>query len=215
MKLTVLGATGRTGLEVVRQALKDGHEVTAVVRDPARLPVQGELLTVATVPDVTDAEALRPLVAGRDAVLSGLGPTGRKTTGIAEAGTRAIVRAMEAGDTRRLITISAAPVGPSPEGEGFLGRKVLLPLIGAILKDVYTDLAAMEDELRRSALDWTTMRPGNLTKKPFTGRYRKVIGANVPNAGSLGRADLALAMLDCVGDPATVKQVVGVGAAKG
>jgi putative NADH-flavin reductase len=211
MKLTVLGATGRTGLEVVRQALKDGHEVTAVVRDPARLPVQGELLTVATVPDVTDAEALRPLVAGRDAVLSGLGPTGRKTTGIAGA----IVRAMEAGDTRRLITISAAPVGPSPEGEGFLGRKVLLPLIGAILKDVYTDLAAMEDELRRSALDWTTMRPGNLTKKPFTGRYRKVIGANVPNAGSLGRADLALAMLDCVGDPATVKQVVGVGAAKG
>lgn len=214
MKLTVFGATGRTGMEVVRQALDAGHEVTAVVRDPARLPVRGDRLDVVTVARVTDAEALRPLVEARDAVLSGLGATSRTSGGIAEASTRAIVRAMEATGTRRVITISAAPVGPAPEGEPFLGRRVLFPLIQAVLKDVYADLAAAEDELRRSALDWTAVRPGNLANRPFTGRYRKAIGANVPGAGTLGRADLAAAMLDCVGDEATVKQLVGLGAAK-
>ena len=215
MKLTVFGATGRTGMEVVRQALGAGHEVTAVVRDPARLPVHGDRLEVVTVPDVTDAEALRPYVEGRDAVLSGLGATGRHPGGIAEGSVRAIVRAMESTDgTRRLITISAAPVGPVPEGESFVGRRVLFPLIRAILKEVYADLARSEDELRRSALDWTAVRPGNLANRPFTGRYRKAIGANVPGAGTLGRADLAAAMLDCVGDAGTVKQLVGVGVAK-
>jgi putative NADH-flavin reductase len=216
MKLTVFGATGRTGREVVRQALDAGHEVTAVVRDPARLPVPaGDRLDVVTVPGVTDAEALRQFVEGRDAVLSGIGATGRKPDGIAESSTRTIVRALEVTGTRRLITISAAPVGPLAEDEPFLGRRILLPLIRAILKDVYADLAGSEAELRRSALDWTAVRPGNLANRPFTGRYRRAIGANVPGAGTLGRADLAAAMLDCLGDPATVKQFVGLGAAKG
>ena len=49
MKITVFGATGGVGREVVRQALDAGHEVTAVVRDPARLPVPAhERLHVAT-----------------------------------------------------------------------------------------------------------------------------------------------------------------------
>ncbi|MYX49520.1 NAD(P)H-binding protein, partial [Streptomyces sp. SID8385] len=72
MRITVFGATGGVGGEVVRQALEAGHEVTAVVRDPAALKAGGERLEVARA-DLADASALGPLVAGRDAVLSGLG----------------------------------------------------------------------------------------------------------------------------------------------
>jgi putative NADH-flavin reductase len=200
-------------MEVVRQALDAGHEVTAVVRDPARLPVRGDRLDVVTVPDVTDAEALRPFVEGRDAVLSGLGPVGRKQTGIAEAGTRAIVRAMEASGAtraRRLVTISAAPVGPVPPGESFLTRAIAMPLLRSLLKDVYADLARMEEELRLSSLEWTALRPGKLGNRPLTGRYRKEIGGMVPHSTGISRADLACAMLGCLDDPATVKQPVGV-----
>ncbi|MDV7216720.1 NAD(P)-dependent oxidoreductase, partial [Streptomyces prunicolor] len=68
MKLTVFGATGGIGQEIVRQALASGHEVTAVVRDPARLTVRGAGLEVFRA-DLTDPEAVRPAVAGRDAVL--------------------------------------------------------------------------------------------------------------------------------------------------
>ncbi|MGW8783886.1 NAD(P)-dependent oxidoreductase [Streptomyces sp. NPDC055796] len=74
MKLTVFGATGGVGREVVRQALDAGHEVTAVVRDPARLDVPAhERLQVAVVRDLTDEDALVPVLAGRSAVISALG----------------------------------------------------------------------------------------------------------------------------------------------
>lgn len=79
MKITVFGATGGVGREVVRQALDAGHEVTAVVRDPARLPVPAhERLRVVTVADVTDPDAVLAVVGGQDAVVSALGATNNK-----------------------------------------------------------------------------------------------------------------------------------------
>ncbi|MEU1026838.1 NAD(P)H-binding protein, partial [Streptomyces sp. NPDC005904] len=80
MRLTVFGATGGIGGEIVRQALAAGHEVTAVVRDSARLSASGEGLEVFRA-DLGDAEALRAAVAGRDAVLSGLGARRRAVAG--------------------------------------------------------------------------------------------------------------------------------------
>ncbi|MGW7192485.1 NAD(P)-dependent oxidoreductase, partial [Streptomyces sp. NPDC054838] len=84
MKLTVFGATGGVGTEVVRQALDAGHEVTAVVRDPARLPVPAhERLRVAVVPDLTDEEALVPVLTGQSAVISALGSPSNKQARLA------------------------------------------------------------------------------------------------------------------------------------
>ncbi|MFI8999478.1 NAD(P)-dependent oxidoreductase [Streptomyces sp. NPDC053541] len=210
MKLTVFGATGGIGQEIVRQALDAGHEVTAVVRDPARFPVTGPRLDVFR-SDLSDPAALRPAVAGRDAVLSGLGARNRAdaATGVAARLTRAVLRAMEPTTTRRLVVVSAAPVGPVPEGQG-VADKAMLAIINSVLKDVYTDLRAMEAELAASATDWTSVRPPKLTDKPATGRYRRVIGGNPPRGRTLARADVAHAMLATVDDPATVRQGVGV-----
>ncbi|MHC5259641.1 NAD(P)-dependent oxidoreductase [Streptomyces sp. UC4497] len=208
MKLTVFGATGGIGQEIVKQALAAGHEVTAVVRDPARLTVSGERLEVVR-GDLKDPESLRPAVAGRDAVLSGLGARRRADAGIATELTRSVLKAMEAEGVRRLLVVSAGPVGPEPADSPLVDR-VMLKMIGAILKGVYVDLAAMEAELARSATDWTSVRPPRLQDKPLTGSYRTVIGG-FPRAGRFaGRADVAHAMLAMVDDPATVKQGVGV-----
>ncbi|MCX4828755.1 NAD(P)H-binding protein [Streptomyces sp. NBC_01016] len=208
MKLTVFGATGGIGQEIVRQALEAGHEVTAVVRDPARLIVTGERLEVVR-GDLKDPESLRPAVAGRDAVLSGLGARRRADAGIATELTRSVLKAMEAEGVRRLLVVSAGPVGPEPAGSPLIDR-VMLKMVGAILKGVYVDLTAMEAELARSATDWTSVRPPRLQDKPLTGSYRTVVGG-FPRAGRFaGRADVAHAMLAMVDDPATVKQGVGV-----
>lgn len=208
MKLTVFGATGGIGQEIVRQALDAGHQVTAVVRDPARFTVTGGRLEVFRA-DLTDAQALRPAVAGRDAVLSGLGARSRKDAGIAARLTRTVLGAVESEDVRRLVVVSAAPVGPAPEGDGILDRTVR-GVVSAVLKDIYADLREMEVELARSATDWTVVRPPRLQDKPLTGTYRKVLGG-FPHAGRfLGRADVAHAMLATLGDRATVKQGVGV-----
>ncbi|MGD6743901.1 NAD(P)-dependent oxidoreductase [Streptomyces sp. BH106] len=208
MKLTVFGATGGIGQEIVKQALEAGHEVTAVVRDPARLTVSGERLEVVR-GDLKDPESLRPAVAGRDAVLSGLGARKRSDAGIATELTRSVLKAMEAEGVRRILVVSAAPVGPEPAGSPLIDR-MMLKIVGSVLKNIYVDLAAMEAELARSATDWTSVRPPRLQDKPVTGSYRTVVGGS-PRAGRFaGRADVAHAMLAMVDDPATVKQGVGV-----
>ncbi|WP_405613753.1 NAD(P)H-binding protein [Streptomyces sp. NBC_01511] len=209
MKLTVFGATGGIGQEVVRQGLAAGHRVTAVVRDPARFTVTGDGLEVYTAATFDDPEELRSAVAGRDAVLSGIGPSSRKAAGIAAPVTRSILSAMDAAGVRRLVVVSAAPVGPVPRDEPLFG-KLALGVVKVVLKPVYDDLARMEEELARSGAHWTAVRPPQLVDRPVTGVYRTVIDGN-PRAGSkIGRADVAHAMLAMVDDPAVVKRAVGV-----
>ncbi|MFE5482064.1 NAD(P)-dependent oxidoreductase [Streptomyces sp. NPDC056527] len=208
MKLTVFGATGGIGQEIVRQGLATGHEVTAVVRDPARFTVTGERLTVHRA-DLTDPGTLRAAVAGKDAVLSGLGARSRADAGIAAKLTRSVLAAMDTEGVRRLLVVSAAPLGPTPDGQTVLDKTVLA-IVNSVLKDVYDDLRAMERDLAASATDWTSVRPPKLTDKPLTGHYRSVVGGNPPRGRSLARADVAHAMLAMIDDPATVKQGVGV-----
>ncbi|MER5879792.1 NAD(P)-dependent oxidoreductase [Streptomyces sp. NPDC060235] len=208
MKLTVLGATGGIGQEIVRQALGSGHQVTAVVRDPARLTVTGAGLEVFRT-DLTDPEALRPAVAGRDAVLSGLGARRRKDAGVASRLTRTVLGAMEAEQTRRLLVVSASPVGPAAAEDGFVDR-AMRGMISSLLKDVYADLREMEAALAASATDWTTVRPPRLQDKPVTGSYRTAVGGFPARGRFIGRADVAHAMLAMADDPATVKQGVGI-----
>ena len=125
MKLTVFGATGRIGELVVRQALDAGHKVTAVARDSARFELRHPALEVVAVPGLTDAEVLRPALDGSDAVISGVGPRGRKDGPVASTATRAILRAMAASDVSRLVAVSAAPVGPVPPGDSILNRRLM------------------------------------------------------------------------------------------
>ncbi|MGW5457061.1 NAD(P)-dependent oxidoreductase [Streptomyces sp. NPDC003996] len=207
MNLTVFGATGGIGRELVRQALGSGHRVTAVVRDPARLDVTGGALEVVRA-DLTDPEELRTAVRGRDAVLSGLGARSRKDAGVATRLTRTVLRAMEAEGVRRLLVVSAGPVGPDPEGDGALDR-AMRGLVSAVLKDVYTDLRGMEAELARSGTDWTSVRPPRLQNKPVTGSYRTVVGGFPRKGRFIARADVAHAMLAMIDDAGTVKQGVG------
>ncbi|MER7462623.1 NAD(P)H-binding protein [Streptomyces sp. NPDC097981] len=214
MKLTVFGATGGVGREVVRQALDAGHEVTAVVRDPARLDVPAhERLDVAVVRDLTDVEALVPVLAGRAAVISALGAASNKQARLAPVtgpAVRAIVSAMGRAGVSRLAAVSAAPVGPDVESDGVVTRKVFLPLLRRALRDLYADLAVMEATIRASGTQWTVIRPPRLLDKPRTGSYRRVIGANVPSARTISRADVADALLASLTDPATTGHTVGV-----
>ncbi|MBL1291833.1 NAD(P)-dependent oxidoreductase [Streptomyces sp. NPDC057067] len=209
MRLTVFGATGAVGQEVVRQALAAGHEVTAVVRDPARLPEGLRGAALHAVVPLGDEPAVRGAVAGRDAVLSGLGARGRKAGDVTERLTLRVLEAMEAEGVRRLLVVSAAPVGPAPADDPLLDR-VVRKVIGVVLKEVYADLTRMEAALAGSATDWTSVRPPKLTNGPLTGAYRTVVGGTPRSGRSLARADVAHAMLALIDEPAAVKQGVGV-----
>ncbi|QDQ13142.1 NAD(P)-dependent oxidoreductase [Streptomyces spectabilis] len=210
MRITVFGASGGIGGEIVRQGLAAGHEVTAVVRDPARLTAAGDRLEVVR-SDLTDAEELREAVAGRDAVLSGLGARGNADAraGVATRLTVPVLRAMEAVGVRRLLLVSAAPLGRAAERDPLVDRATMA-VVSRVFRAVYADLRAMEGELARSATDWTSVRPPRLLDQPLTGTYRTAVGHNPRSARQIGRADVAHAMLTMIDDPATVKQGVGV-----
>jgi putative NADH-flavin reductase len=221
MKLTIFAATGGIGRQLLEQAVAAGHQVTAVVRNPGKLSVPGDVRVVTA--DLADADpaALEAAVEGADAVLSGLGPRSRSEAGIASRGTRAIVQAMQATGVRRIVVVSAAPIStvPSPgrprpprhdPGEGFLMRHLLSPLAKAMFGEHYADLALMEDILRDSGLDWTVIRPPRLTDKPPTGRYRTAYGRNLRRGVVVSRADVAQLMLRVLDQPHAIKQAIGI-----
>lgn len=209
MKLTVFGANGGVGRELVRQAVERGDTVTAVVRSASTYEVPPGVRVV-RVDALTDQDALRPAIAGADAVASAIGPRGRNDGPVAAPATTAIAGAMQAEGVRRIVAVSAAPVGEPPAKDAFLNKRILMPMIGSILRPVYDDLAAMEAVLRSSGLDWTVVRPPKLTDKPGSGAYRTVVGANIDHAYAISRSDTAHAMLAALSDQATVRQPVGI-----
>ncbi|MET9470036.1 NAD(P)H-binding protein [Streptomyces sp. NPDC006544] len=214
MKITVFGATGGVGREVVRQALEADHEVTAVVRDPARLDVPAhDRLQVAVVRDLTDEDALVPVLAGRDAVVSALGASSNKQarlTPVAGPALRAIVSAMDRAGVTRLSAVSAAPLGPVPPEDGVIARVLVLPVLRRVLRDVYADLAVMEAAIAGSRAGWTVVRPPRLLNRPRTGAYRRAVDGNVPGGRFIPRADVADALLTALSDPAAAGHAIGI-----
>ena len=159
--------------------------------------------------------------AGSDAVLSGLGPHSNSDAGIASRGTRALVAAMSAATVRRIVVVSAAPVStvPSPgrpnpprhdPGDGFFMRYLFSKIASARFGKVYVDLALMEDTVAGSELDWTVVRPPQLTDKAATGTYRTAYGQNIRGGLSVPRADVAHLMLDVLDRPETIHQIIGI-----
>lgn len=203
MKLTIFGASGRTGAELVRQALERGDDVTVVVRRPASFAAG---VTVRVIPDFADTAALREAIDGADAVLSAIGPRSGKDAPVAAPATRAIL----AAHPGRIVVISAAPVAPPPPDDSFISRRIALPIVERALRPVYEDLREMEAALAASDSVWTAFRPPRLTNGKATGRYQTRVGASVPRSFLLSRADLAAAMLDSLARPETERAAVGV-----
>src|SRR5262245_3392240 len=184
MKLTIFGATGGIGAELLDQAVAEGHTVTAADRNPSKLAADHNGVRIMRVDlDEPEPGMLESAVSGADAVLSGVRPRPMAKAGVAEHGTRAIVSAMQATGVRRIIVVSAAPIStvaspgrPHPPrydpGEGFFMRNLLTPIAKTVMRERYADLALMEDVLRTSGLDWTIFRPPRLTNGSVTGTYR-------------------------------------------
>jgi putative NADH-flavin reductase len=225
MKLTIVAATGGIGRQLVDQALAAGHDVTAVARTPSKLPPAPMRVIAADLaapdPVAPVQEALRTAVAGADAVLSALGPRSKADAGVTWRGTQALTRAMQEAGVHRILVVSAAPIGtvasparPHPPrhdpGDGLLMRNLAAPIVRAVFRDNYADLARMEDVLRDSELDWTAVRPPRLTRAPMTGRYRTALGRNLRRGLVISRADVAHYMLRAIGDPQTYRQTVGL-----
>jgi len=201
MKLTLFGASGRTGLQVLEQGLAAGHEVRAVVRGRTAFPDERDGLEV-VVADVMDPDAIVEAVRDRDAVISAIGTrAGRAPTTVCTDSSRSIVDAMHTAGAKRLVVVSGT--GPFTEGEGVAMRYLIKPIGQLFLRHVFADFVGMEAVVRASGLDWTIVRPPQLTDKPYTGHYRTRRDANMHGNFSVSRADVADLILDICADDDT------------
>ena len=194
MRVAVLGATGRTGRLVVDELLRRGHEVVALVRDPARarLPAQ-----VRTLPgDARDGRALPPLLTGADAVVSALGPRrGDATLHRDVAGV--LIEAMRAAGVRRFVGISGAGIDVPGDAKRLRDR-IVSAAIQRFGGDAVRDKVLEHQAWAVSGLDWTLVRPPRLVDHPATGRVEHAASRS-PRATSVPRADLAaFVVADCV-----------------
>ena len=207
-KVLVLGATGGTGQQVVAQALQRGHDVTVLVRSPQRLTTPAERLRVLTGSVTDDGQVLAAAVRGQDVVISTLGVgNSLKSSGLIARSVPAIVQAMESQGVRRLIFTSAYGVGATRRDVPILPR-ILMRLL---LRDVYADKEAGDDDLRRSSLDWTLVYPVTLTNGPGTGRYRVGERLTLHGVPTVSRADVAHFILTQVEDDTYVRKGVLIG----
>ena len=209
MKLAVIGASGGTGRELVRAALDEGDEVTAVVRDPARLAFGHANLQIVR-GDAMSVDSLRAAIGPRhDAVLSTLGVArGRERVTVLSEGTHNILSAMRSAGVERLVAMSAAGMHPD-DADPFVLRYVAKPILQIVFRELYADTARMENVLINSEIAWTIVVPTRLTDGKAS-TYRLAIDRNVPNAFQVSRANVARCMIEAVRNRETAGHFVYV-----
>jgi putative NADH-flavin reductase len=210
MKILIFGASGATGRELVRQALEQGHDVTAFARDPARLrAAHGHLRCVRG--DVLDPGDVERETPAHDAVVCAIGSPATKPGVVRSEGTHNIVRAMEKAGVRRLVCLASLGYGDSQkvlDRTPFVFRFLIAPLL---LKGVFADHARQENYVRASQLDWIIVRPGNLTNGRRTGTYRHGFAADDRTIKvAVSRADVADFMLKQLTDNTYLRQSAGI-----
>jgi putative NADH-flavin reductase len=196
MKIAVFGSTGKTGIEVVKQALELGHSVRAFVRDPNKMTIKNANLTLAQ-GDVLDFDAVEKAVKKVEAVVVALG-AGPDTKGpMMTNGTKNIVGAMKKHNVKRLVVEGSYPMSGSPESMKYLMAAMPKDQI-AELKPLIDDKAGQEKVTLASGLDWTVVRPLGLTSGRKTGKYRTGEKLDVKPGDKISRADVAEFMLKCL-----------------
>ena len=207
MNVLVFGASGKTGREVVRQALARGFNVSAFVRDTARLPLAHANLRLVK-GEITDPRAVARAMEEQTCVISTLGVgLPLRHDPIVIEGVRTIARASEHASVERLLYMSFIGVRESRDAAGFL----LKQLAGTVLRHEVADHEAKEAAVAESFVDWTIVRPPKLTNGRLTASYR--VGADIEARSPLpmmSRADVAEFMLRQLSDQSFIRKAVRI-----
>lgn len=200
MRITIIGATGRTGRHLLEQGVRRGHAMTAFARHPETLEdIQG--LAAVVQGDGLKLDDIRRTVRGQDAVIVGVGSLDI---------VRNLITAMREEGVSRLVCLSAYPVGAKRP-------RLFVAVIWQVFRDTYSKLAIMERELSASGLDWTIVRPTRLIDGIGFGKILRERDGRGFTSGqfSIRRADLAMALLDSVESGKDIEAAINVTGERG
>jgi len=209
--IAIFGASGQTGKQLTEQALKQGYQVKALVRNPDRLAGRDPNLQVIQ-GDLTDPAKVEETVRGTQAVLSVIGAAKGSPSDIKAVAARNIDAAMKKNGVKRIIRLASAPFAETEPGDApSLGQKLMAALVKAMLGVAVNDERQSGTLTRQSGLDWTLVRAmAPLSSQPATGRYQAG-RMGIEAKGGIARADLARFMLDELKNGKFVRQSPVVG----
>jgi putative NADH-flavin reductase len=201
MKVALIGATGRAGFPILQELARRSHEVTAIVRNPERVPAQANVTPKKG--DVFDKDDLAGLLKGHDAVISAVH--------FLQSDPRKLIDAVKASGVKRYLVVGGA--GSLEVAPGV--TLVSTPEFPAIYKDEATKGGEFLNLLRQEKeLDWTFLSPSALfVEGPRTGKFRLGKDQLLTNekGSSISFADYAIALADEVEKPAHSRQRFTVG----
>lgn len=202
MKVCVLGATGGTGKILTKLLLDEGHDVTVYVRSPGKVELKHEKLTV-TEGQLTDAEGLTACLTGMDAVMSCLGSsTVKKSTELADMA-NLIVGSMKKASVQRIVYMTTAGIEDEFRG-------VFKLFIRMILGNVIDDHRAAAQVYKNNGLDYTLIRPVQLSDDKMTGKYHEAEVGLPKSKKAVSRANVAHLMVKALHDERYIGKSIGI-----
>ena len=211
MKVSIFGATGFSGQAILADSIKQGHEVTILVRDASKIPIKHQNLTIVE-GNVLNPQTVASVLHHQEAVIQCLGVSGKgdgkPTTFISDA-TKIIVNEMQNQKIKRLIAMSIVGAGNSIAFQPWFFTKIILPYFMKWLKVIIEDKNRMEPIIMNSNLDWTIVRCPNIVDKPAKGRCNATLDGKGLKL-SITLSDLSKFMVDQLKQTAFIKQAPSV-----
>jgi putative NADH-flavin reductase len=212
MKYAIVGATGLTGIELLKQL--PSNEVSVFVRQPNKLPEGMKLEVIRG--ELSDQKALTDWASKQETVFVTLGHpfTGTlirynlgltKNYPLKRIFTDSLSAIMK-GKPKRIIYMSAYGTHETRSELPFVFGKIILPLF---IGEVYRDHEEAESLLRSYSGEWVVVRPAQLTKELARKKYRAEVKLN-GGAGKISRADVADFMIHAAQENRWIGQAVGL-----
>lgn len=207
MRFFVLGATGKTGTQLLELALQQGHSVTAFVRSPQKLTARPGLSIVQGSP--SDVPSMARAMVGHDAVFSALAPNMSETMSAPSKRTWTmaghasnIIAAMKQANVTRVLAFSSAGLFP--------GQSLFVRLLSYPARHHMSDLKAMEATYQASELEWTLVRPTWMGAGDDDA-YRVAPGALPTGSKAMHFRGLAKFMVEAASQGSHRREVMGIG----
>ena len=211
MKVTIFGATGFSGQALLAEALKQGHEVTILVRAASKVQIKHKNLTIIE-GNVLNRQTVASVLHNQEAVIQCLGVGGKgdgKPTSFISDATRVIVDEMQKQQIKRLIAMSNVGAGNSIAFQPWFFTKVILPYFMKWLQVIIEDKNRMEPIIMNSNLDWTIVRCPNIIDKPAKGTCNATLDGKGLKL-SITLTDLSKFMVAQLNQTAFIKQAPSI-----
>ncbi|AHZ71895.1 NAD-dependent epimerase/dehydratase [Pseudomonas mandelii JR-1] len=201
-KIAIIGATGRAGSQLLEEALRRGHSVTAIARDTSKISPRAGVVTRNV--DALDAHALQAAVEGHDVVIS--------AAHFATLPASAVIGPVKKAGVKRLLVVGGAGSLLLPDGTRVIDSKGFPEEYKA---EASAGALFLENLRQEQDLDWTFLSPSaEFVEGERTGAFR--VGKDDLLVSSEGRswisfADYAIALIDEVEAPKHSRQRFTVG----